>query len=175
MYYKDQKREIETIRPKKVTLNLSEADCRRISLKAANYGLTVGELLENFIGDLVNGTYTNGSDEREQAQAWAERCWFGIDEMNPEISKIIRWSRDEWVDLDHLQTVLTHMEHCENVIQEDPDYEYIEEYKQDLETWKEELENYKVDYLKYNPEGDWESDLSELKKWMEETERFVKE
>ena len=169
-----QNKEIETIRPKNITINLSEEDCRRISLRAANYDLTVGELLENFIGDLVDGTYSNGSDERAYAQAWAERCWFGIDTDNPEV-KIIRWVGDEYVDLEYLQTVLSQMEHCENVILEDPDYEYIEEYKQDLDAWKEELENYKKSYLEYNPEGDWENDFPKLKNWMEETERFVKE
>lgn len=40
--------------------------------------MTVGELIENFIGDLVCGTYSNGSDERMYAEQWFERCWFGM-------------------------------------------------------------------------------------------------
>lgn len=44
---------------------------------AGEYGLTIGELIENFVGDLVDGTYSNGS-ERMYAQQWFERCWFGM-------------------------------------------------------------------------------------------------
>lgn len=68
--------EIKTIKPRKIILNLSDADAERITNKAAACGLTVGELLENFIGDLVGGTYSNGSDERAHAGAWFDRCGF---------------------------------------------------------------------------------------------------
>ena len=33
---------------------------------------TIGELIENFAGDLVGGTYSNGSDERDYADQWFE-------------------------------------------------------------------------------------------------------
>lgn len=71
-----QKEEISTIKERTILLNLSDADCDRILKKAAMYGLTVAELLQNFIGDLVDGTYSNGSDERMMAQDWFDRCWF---------------------------------------------------------------------------------------------------
>lgn len=62
-----QQEEIETIRSRTIEVKLSDADVKRISEKAAAHGLTVGELIENFIGDLVCGTYSNGSDERMYA------------------------------------------------------------------------------------------------------------
>lgn len=34
--------------------------------------------MENFIGDLVGGTYSNGSAEREYADNWFNRCWFAM-------------------------------------------------------------------------------------------------
>lgn len=52
----EQKKEIETIREKKITVKLSEADCDRLARKCGEYGLTVGELIENFVGNLVGGT-----------------------------------------------------------------------------------------------------------------------
>ena len=52
-----QQEEIETIRSRTIEVKLSDADVKRISEKAAAHGLTVGELIENFIGDLVCGTY----------------------------------------------------------------------------------------------------------------------
>ena len=56
-----QQEEIETIRSRTIEVKLSDADVKRISEKAAAHGLTVGELIENFIGDLVCGTYSKPS------------------------------------------------------------------------------------------------------------------
>jgi predicted DNA binding CopG/RHH family protein len=56
-----QKKEIKTIKERKITVKLSDKDCNRLARKCGKHGLTVGELIENFIGDLVGGTYSNGS------------------------------------------------------------------------------------------------------------------
>ena len=76
-YYEEQQEEIKTIRPRTIEINLSDADVERISEKAEGHGLTVAELIKNFIGDLVDGTYSNGSDERMYANEWFDRCYFG--------------------------------------------------------------------------------------------------
>lgn len=73
----EQQREIETIKPRTFHLNLSDADVERIFEKAGQGGITPERLLQNFIGDLVDGTYSNGSDERMFANKWFDRCWFG--------------------------------------------------------------------------------------------------
>ena len=39
----------------------------------------MGELLENFINDLIIGERSNGSDERMYAEQWFQRYWFSID------------------------------------------------------------------------------------------------
>lgn len=64
-----QKKEIETIRKRTIELELSDTDVKRIAEKAGAHGMTVGKLLESFIGDLVCGTYSNGSDERDLADS----------------------------------------------------------------------------------------------------------
>lgn len=71
-----QRTEIQTIAPRTFKLNLSDADVGRLFKKAAEVSLTPEQLLENFIGDLVNGTYSNGSDERMLAGEWFDRCPF---------------------------------------------------------------------------------------------------
>lgn len=71
-----QKKEIATIQKRDISLNLSTADVGRLATKAASAGLTIPELLENYIGDLVSGTYSNGSDERDFANRYFERCGF---------------------------------------------------------------------------------------------------
>lgn len=77
--YESQKKEIETIKDRTLILKLSDADCDRILQKAAGCGLTVSELLASFIGDLIDGTYTNGSDERMLAQDWFDPLRFPSD------------------------------------------------------------------------------------------------
>lgn len=76
MGLEEQRKEIATIRERNLAVKLSDADCRRIAEKAGRVGMTVEELIASFIGDLVGGTYTNGSDERMYAQAWFDRCGF---------------------------------------------------------------------------------------------------
>lgn len=86
-----QKKEIETIRKRTIELELSDADVKRIAEKAGAHGLTVGKLLESFIGDLVCGTYSNGSDERDIAGQWFERCWFGMFPEMTFLSYLVEW------------------------------------------------------------------------------------
>lgn len=118
-----QAQEIETIKERTVKLKLSDADCDRLLKKAGEHGLTVAELLQNFIGDLVDGTYTNGSDERMYAQDWFGRCGFG---MFPEHT-LLRYLLQNDYDVDDFVTAWDEQENY----QEHPE-EYAEE-KADLD------------------------------------------
>ncbi len=130
-----QQREIATINPRTITLQLSDADCERIAKKAGAAGITVSELLQNFIGDLVCGTYSNGSDERDLALQWYERCGFG---MFPD-STLIRYLIDEWQedsfieDLEEIQSMKDDISYYEAM--ENPDSDDLT----DLECAKEVL------------------------------------
>ena len=75
-YTEQQKKEIATVAPRIININLSDSDVKRLYVKAAGASLTPEELIENFIGDLVCGTYSNGSDERVYAEQWFDRCDF---------------------------------------------------------------------------------------------------
>lgn len=115
--YSGQEKEIETIKLRNYSLNLSDADVERIAYKAAEYHLTVSELLENFIGDLVGGTYSNGSDERMYANQWAERCGFAYSERN-----LISYLASGWhVDFHDLHEIL------ENINDTRKDIEYAQQ------------------------------------------------
>ncbi len=85
MFSCESQEEMATIKERSISLKLSDADCERLLKKAAMCGLTVAELLQNFIGDLVDGTYSNGSDERMLAGSTAailecgkNQLYFGI-------------------------------------------------------------------------------------------------
>lgn len=74
--YERQAAEIATIKPRTFTLELSDADVKRLYEKTAADGITPAELLQGFIGDLLDGTYSHGSDERELASAYYDRCCY---------------------------------------------------------------------------------------------------
>lgn len=110
-----QQEEIETIRSRTIEVKLSDADVKRISEKAAAHGLTVGELIENFIGDLVCGTYSNGSDERMYAEQWFERCWFGMFPDLTFLRYLIEWGGldeviEAWEDIENSQETIADTE-----------------------------------------------------------------
>lgn len=120
-----QQKEIATIKPRIFELKLSDADYRRIAEKAAEAELTAEELLESFIGDLVRGTYSNGSDERELANQWYDRCGYSYYNNHSFLHYLIsEYALDDFVDawLD------------------------FDVYRDDVENCKAELEN---------PSSDW--------------------
>lgn len=73
----NQQKENATTKQRILDINLSDGDYRKIAERAAIAEMSVEELIASFIGDLVDGTYSNGSDERMYAQHWYERCGFG--------------------------------------------------------------------------------------------------
>lgn len=105
-----QEKEIKTIKERTIKIRLSDADCDRIAKRAAIDGISVGQLIENFIGDLVNGTYSNGSDERLFAKRWHDRCWFG---MFPE-NTLLRYLVDDMdYDVDDFLTAWDEKKYAE--------------------------------------------------------------
>lgn len=195
-----QKNEVETIVPRSIDLNLSDADCERITLKAAEHGLKVSELLEAFIGDLVDGTRTNGSDERMLANQWLDRCYFGMFPQKSLYSYLLYEdiSNDPEGFLDDIRTIenlnseikdleeaLKKSDEWENIVRYngEPCYkseqEYIEEYQNDIEGTRKEVEMYmesfeevKAGFAEYMKEENYNFDeeLQKLKTIIENVE-----
>jgi bifunctional DNA-binding transcriptional regulator/antitoxin component of YhaV-PrlF toxin-antitoxin module len=174
----EQKKEIETIKERKITVRLSDADCDRLARKCGEYGLTIGELIENFVGDLVGGTYSNGSDERDYANKWFERCWFG---MFPEetLLKFLLYTGYDVYD-DFLEII----DDIENGYAELEDYkkdqsvfdeEEIEFLKTDIDDWEKQIAEIKSDYLKKNEKADWEKEVEKVNEWWKAKERLINE
>lgn len=125
MLYEDRKKEIKTIKERTLVLKLSDADCDRILQKATSHSMTVSELLESFIGDLVDGTFTNGSDERYLAEDWFNRCGFERDDKRTLLWHLLEQHAD-----------------LENFIEL---YEENEEYKSHPEEFEEQREEYEME------------------------------
>ena len=55
-------------------IELSDGDMVDFSRLAKEHGTTPTEILQGFICDLVDGSQTNGSDERLLAEQYLDRC-----------------------------------------------------------------------------------------------------
>ena len=157
-----QKTEIETIKERTIKLKLSDADCDRLLKKVGEHGLTVAELIENFIGDLVDGTYTNGSDERMFAQDWFDRCYFGMFPEDTLLRHLLRYD----YDVDDFLTAWDEREHYQ---------EHPEEYTEEKEDLEEDEELWFEEDLAEMLDG-WEiEEGQEMSKEIEHCREFLKD
>lgn len=172
----EQKKEIETIRERKITVKLSDADCDRLARKCGEHGLTIGELIENFVGDLVGGTYSNGSDERDYADRWFERCWFGMFPEPTLLNHLLCWGYDpeEYLDcLDNIETAREEKKYLEEH-PEEADEEEASYLDDDIADWEEELKSMREDW-KPEKEPNMDEEIELIKKWVKEREDFINE
>lgn len=138
--YERQTAEIATVKPRSFTLELSDADVKRLYEKAYTDGITPAELLQGFIGDLLSGTYSHGSDERELARAYYDRCGydFGI------YRSFLSWALYE-DRLDDIADELEQIDDAENDLKyyaqhpDDPDG--TPDFLQELQGYKAEAES----------------------------------
>lgn len=169
---KEQEKEIKTIRERTITLKLSDADCERIAEKAGKHGLTVGELLQNFIGDLVGGTYSNGSDERDRAEQWFERCWFG---MFPE-QTLLHHLLERGHDVEDFMTTYDELKYYEANPKEF--VEEVEEAKENGEEmlwFEQEYHDYIDEFLNNHKEIDMVKEIELCRKWLADLQKLKEE
>lgn len=177
-YGTQQQEEIKTICKRTLELELSDADVRRISKKAGAVGFTVAELLQSFIGDLVDGTYSNGSDERMYAQKWFDRCGFAMCSDLTFLRYLMEWGGgiDEvitlWEDIQSAKKEIAHLkEHPEEA---EPDE--IAGYQEDIEYWKEQIDEHWNEYTEQKKEytpGTFDEEMEKVLNWRQEYQRFL--
>lgn len=165
----EQEKEIQTIRERTITLKLSDADVDRISIRAERHGLTVSQLLENFIGDLVGGTYSNGSDERDFADRWFDRCWFG---MFPEYN-FLTYVLDNWIDVDDVLDDYERLNDMKEDLEVEEDPEDIEYFESEIQELEDEFKRMFDDYLSGVREGEPDNLETGIKRLKEYRDRLT--
>ena len=85
-----QQKEIESIKPRRFVLELSDADVERLYEKAYSNSATPEQVLKDFVGNLVCGTYTSGSDEVETANAYFGRTYWALE------GDFLAWAMEEY-------------------------------------------------------------------------------
>lgn len=162
-----------------IRINLSAADCDKISDLCGKNGLTVAQLLESFIGDLIGGGSSGGSDEREYAKRWFERRGFGMFQQETLLSFLLNFrDAEEFCGL--LEDIEMAKEDIE-AYEKDPsgynteDTEEIQYIIDDLENWKKEYDELIREYAEKHPDADIEEEIKDVKEWYAEKERLRRE
>lgn len=171
-YAKKQKAEAATVSPRTIKINLSDEDVKRLYEKAAGASITPEQLIENFIADLVCGTYTNGSDERTRAEEWFERCWFSLDNYGSFLAYLVKNCEYSY----YTEQQKTVSECTEELSELDiSDFDSTEEYDEEkeyitrrLEQANEEIKEMFDEYVKHgeNPET-FEEEIENIRKYEE--------
>lgn len=171
-----QEQEITTIKEREIKISLSTADMRRLWKKAGSVGMTAGELLASFIGDLVGGTYTNGSDERMFAQQWFDRCWFSMFPTKTFLRYLIEWGELESVlsDDQEINDEKSDLAELEAMPDKDGDdleeIKSLKEYIADCQERVDEVFSKFVEWCKDDPHGSYEEEMQKVRKWYKDIE-----
>jgi hypothetical protein len=156
-----------------IKFNMSDVDCERLVRKCGEHNITVGELIENFVGDIIGGTHSNGSDERMYAQQWFERCWFGMFPEPTLLNHLLCFGYDpeDYLDtLDNIETAMKEKEYlAEHPEEADEEAQYLDD---DIADWQEEIKDMRENWKPEN-EPNMEEELALIKKWVKAREDFI--
>lgn len=83
----------DTRKERRLRLNLADDDLRNFLDKVYADGTTPAEVLEGFINDLVAGDYSHGSDERDLAKSYYNRCGYAF---NYSPVRFFQWLLDDF-------------------------------------------------------------------------------
>jgi len=80
----------EELKLRSIQMNLSDRDLLQLAEKCGRSGISIQDLFEIFVGDLIGGTFYSGSDESSLADQWYERhgfTWMNEKELLPSLLK----------------------------------------------------------------------------------------
>ena len=161
-------------RERSVKISLTDEDCDRLIRFCGERGITVDQLLTNFVNDLIGGQGTNGSDERDLADQWFQRCYIGISDSE---DTFLQYMLLNGYDPEHYLNVLDNIKDDEYTMERAK--EHPEEYDQgelswlddEIADWQSELADIRADWHpEYDP--DWDEQTQIIKKWVAECDNL---
>jgi predicted house-cleaning noncanonical NTP pyrophosphatase (MazG superfamily) len=166
--------ETKTIPDRTVTVRLSEKDCMKLFERCGSSGITVSQLFESFIGDLIDGTYTNGSDERMLAGKWFDRCWFGMFPQKTLLNHLIECGYDpeEYFEMIiQLDTAIKETDYL-NKHPEEKEAGDAEFFSKMISDCREEIKSM-TDGWKMEEDTDLSEEIRRVASWIDEKNRFI--
>lgn len=149
-----------------VTLSLTLEDMKQLYIKAGEGGLTVKELLESFVCDLVGSRESRVQDDMDRAENWYERRGFEALTDRGFLSYMVK--HEDAKRADH---VWDSMKRAEKRLAAGPrgfrDLEEMRAVERDVEYWRKELEDFYRSYESYTGKKGrgLEVEIRDLEKW----------
>ena len=167
--YKDNKR-----KERSFVLRLSDADAKQLYIKAGMSGIRVTELLEHFIQDLTYSINSNGSDERDLANQWFDRCMFRDLYGSSFVQFALESGNGKWA-ADLWQSLLSARTRLNKGTSDFCDQEEMDAVRDDAAVWQEELEEYYQEYVEHGQAGGegMEAEMQKLSQWYQEMDTFI--
>ena len=150
-------RKTEELKLRSVPVRMSDSDLKYLAEKCGRSGITVQELFEVFVGDLINGSFYSGSDESMYADQWYDRHGFSWMYEDSLLSHLLRYGSAGSVEdfLTAWDERAYFKDHPEEEVPEDQWWE---------EDIKDALEDFKGDPT--------EDDIKSVREWLEEFRRL---
>ena len=140
-----------------VPVRIPDDDLRALAEKCGRDGITIQELFEVFVGDLIGGAFYSGSDESMYADQWYDRHGFSWMNEDSLLSHILSYGSADSVDefLTAWDERAYYKDHPEEEVPED-------------QWWEDDLTEL-LDGYKGEPTED---DIKILRDWTEELRRL---
>lgn len=151
-------------------VSLSDADIELLFEKAYSNGITPEKLIADYIGDLVGGTYTHGSDERDLAERYFERCNYDFIPKS-----LLHWALNE-ERFDQLKDAVEALDFLEEDKKTMPPQEYENEkqsFRDAEDSIKADIAEIYADYSNYKKR--MEEEPQELKPGLEDVWKYIKQ
>ena len=170
----------EMRRERTIKINLSNTDCDLLAELCGKYGLTIESVFENLAEDLVDGDYSNGSDERFQITSWFNLCF---EYSHEESQKTLLYYLLDQYDVREFLYLIDAIAKAEraledyktNAAQYDPKATELlkKEIQDNLRYWKEQYDAIMSEWIARHPEADLEKETENVRKWYREKERMI--
>ena len=148
----------EELKLRTIPVLMSDRDLKRLLVKCGKSNITIQELFETFVGDLVHGTFFSGSDESMYANDWYDRHGFSWIYEDSLLAYLLRYGSPNTVD-----DFITAWEEREY------HKDHPEEYSSKCDRWWDKDIKEALEYFDGEPTED---DIKKTKEWLENYERM---
>jgi hypothetical protein len=152
------KNENLNLKARTITLNLTDDVIERLAVKTAENNITITELIENFVNDLIGGEYSNGSDERDLANQYFNRLDFQFFKK----STLLAYLLEDLLFSNVKEFIGDFFTYFVDLDDDEKDLYYVtDDYEELLNKFIEE-----------NPEADVDKEIENVRKWLTEYEEI---
>ena len=148
--------------PRTITLQLSNNHCNDILKLCGKYSLTVSELLEIFLMDLIG---ESSGDEYFIIQSWVKRHSFELASEGSLLSFLYEEGLETRDFIQLYYNIVSIEEAIKNMEIFGASSEKFRMEEAILKSYVKEFIDYKARYLEENPKADWETEVEKVKAW----------